>query len=89
MTKYVEKGFSLRETAAEQNLQAISRALKAGENKNYTVKELPGLNHLLQTAETGDISEYVKIEETMSPTALQIIGDWIQEQTESIRTPRV
>jgi len=65
----------------KENLQAITRALKAGGNKNYTVKELPGLNHLLQTAETGNISEYGKIEETMSPTALKIIGDWILEQT--------
>ncbi len=66
----------------KENLKAITRALKAGGNKNYTVKELPNLNHLLQTAETGNISEYGKIEETMSPTALQIIGDWILEQTE-------
>ena len=65
----------------KENLQAIIRALKAGGNKNHTVKELLGLNHLLQTAETGNISEYGKIEETMSPTALQIIGDWILEQT--------
>jgi len=65
----------------KDNLQAITRALKAGGNKNYTVKELPRLNHLLQTAETGNISEYGKIEETMSPAALKIICDWILEQT--------
>ncbi len=65
----------------KENLRAIIRALKAGGNKNYTVKELPNLNHLLQTAETGNISEYGKIDETISPTALQIIGDWILEQT--------
>jgi pimeloyl-ACP methyl ester carboxylesterase len=64
-----------------ENLREIMRALKAGGNKNYTVKELPGLNHLLQTAETGNISEYGKIEETMSPAALKMIGDWILEQT--------
>jgi len=64
----------------KENLQAIKRALKAGGNNNYTVKELPNLNHLLQTAKTGNISEYGKIEETMSPIALQIIGDWILEQ---------
>lgn len=64
----------------KENLRAIIRALKAGGNKNYLVKELLNLNHLLQTAETGNISEYGKIEETMSPTALQIIGDWILEQ---------
>jgi pimeloyl-ACP methyl ester carboxylesterase len=64
-----------------ENLQAIKRALKAGRNKNYTVKELPNLNHLLQTATTGSISEYGKIEETMAPTALQIISDWILKQS--------
>jgi len=65
----------------KDNLQAIKKALEAGGNKYYTVKELSNLNHLLQTAKTGDISEYGKIEETMSPTALQIIGDWILELT--------
>ena len=65
----------------KENLQAIIGALKAGGNKNYTIKELLNLNHLLQTAETGNISEYAKIDETMSPTALQIISDWILEQT--------
>jgi fermentation-respiration switch protein FrsA (DUF1100 family) len=60
-----------------ENLYAIEKALKAGGNKHYTVKELPNLNHLLQTAETGAISEYGRIEETMSPEALQVIGEWI------------
>lgn len=69
------------QVTSKENLRAIIGALKAGGNKNYTVKELPNLNHLLQNAETGNISEYGKIEETMSPTALQIIGDWILEQT--------
>ncbi|MFC1724407.1 alpha/beta hydrolase family protein [candidate division KSB1 bacterium] len=65
---------------SKENLRAIERALKAGENDNYLIKELPDLNHLLQTAETGAISEYGKIEETMSPSALRIIGDWILKQ---------
>lgn len=66
---------------AQENLHAIKRALKAGGNKNYKVKLLPGLNHLLQNAQTGRISEYGRIEETMSPTALKTIADWILEQT--------
>ena len=32
----------------KQNLSAIEESLKAGGNKNYTIKELPGLNHLFQ-----------------------------------------
>jgi uncharacterized protein len=66
----------------EENLRAIDDALKAGGNKDYIVKELPGLNHLFQTAKTGSPSEYAKIEETISPDALEIIGNWILEHTQ-------
>ena len=65
----------------KENLRAIEDALKAGGNKDFTIKELPGLNHLFQTATTGSPTEYSKIEETISPTALTIIGDWIAEHT--------
>ncbi len=65
----------------KENLSAIEEALKVGGNQNYTIKELSGLNHLFQTAQTGALSEYVKIEETISPVALKIVGDWILEQT--------
>lgn len=65
----------------EENLQAIEEALKAGGNKDYTVKELPGLNHLFQTAETGSSSEYAKINETISPVALELIGNWVSDHT--------
>jgi len=67
----------------KENLNAIEEALVAGGNKNFIVKELPGLNHLFQTAQTGLPAEYVKIEETISPEALKIIGDWIFEQTKN------
>jgi len=59
---------------------------KAGGNSDYTVRELPGLNHLFQTCSTGAFSEYVKIEETMSPPALQAVSDWIMVRTS---VPRV
>ena len=65
----------------KENLSAIEEALKVGGNQNYTIKELPGLNHLFQTAQTGLPAEYAKIEETISPVALKIISDWILEQT--------
>ncbi|MEA2087125.1 MAG: alpha/beta fold hydrolase [Candidatus Caldatribacteriota bacterium] len=66
----------------KENLSAIEEALKAGGNQNYTIKELPNLNHLFQTAQTGLPAEYAKIEETISPVALKIVGDWILEQTQ-------
>ncbi len=62
---------------AKANLAAIKKALKEGGNRDFTVKELPGLNHLFQDAKTGLPSEYGKIEETISPRALKVMGDWI------------
>ena len=65
----------------DPNLVLIEEALKEGGNENYTVVELPGLNHLFQTAQTGLPDEYYYIEETMSPAALEVIGDWLVEIT--------
>jgi uncharacterized protein len=60
-----------------QNLPAIRAALEAAGNENFEVVELPGLNHLVQTATTGSPMEYAAIEETMSPLALGKISEWI------------
>lgn len=65
----------------KENLAAIEKALKEGKNTAITIKELPGLNHLFQTATTGLPSEYNAIDETFSPEALQLIGNWIEKQT--------
>jgi pimeloyl-ACP methyl ester carboxylesterase len=64
----------------QQNLPPIRKALEAGKNKNYEVEELPGLNHLFQTAKTGGIGEYSEIEETMSPVAMEKVASWILKQ---------
>jgi len=61
----------------KQNLPVIRKALADAGNKNFEVDELPGLNHLFQTAKTGAVGEYVEIEETMSPAALEKIANWI------------
>jgi hypothetical protein len=59
----------------EEDLAAIKPALKA--DKDVTVVELPGLNHLFQTAKTGSPNEYGSIQETISPVALKKVGDWL------------
>ena len=69
------------QVSPKQNLPVIEAALKKGGNKDYKVLEIPKLNHLFQTSETGEPSEYSKIEETISPEALKIIGDWIIAHT--------
>jgi len=66
---------------AEQNLPAIETALRNGGNTDFTVRELPQLNHLFQTAQTGSPSEYATIQETLSPLALETMGDWIVAHT--------
>jgi len=69
------------QVVATQNLPEIEAALKNGGNRFVTVRELPKLNHLFQTATTGSPSEYAVITQTVAPEVLQIIGDWIVQQT--------
>ncbi len=64
---------------AKENLAAIRQALK--NNPRADIRELPGLNHLLQTAKTGSPAEYGDIDETIAPSALEQITAWINRVT--------
>jgi uncharacterized protein len=59
------------------NLTGVRTALEKGGNRHVKAVELPGLNHLLQKAQTGGVAEYGSIEETVNPAALELIGDWL------------
>jgi uncharacterized protein len=63
------------QVSAAQNLPAIRAAL--ANNPDAKVEELPGLNHLFQTANTGGIAEYGQIEETIAPLAMDTITTWV------------
>jgi pimeloyl-ACP methyl ester carboxylesterase len=63
-----------------QNLPPIRKALAESSNQHVEIDELPGLNHLFQTAKTGSPSEYAQIEETISPVALEKMSSWILKQ---------
>jgi pimeloyl-ACP methyl ester carboxylesterase len=65
----------------QQNLPAIAAALAAAGNSDFTVSELPGLNHLFQKCNKCTVQEYGELEETFSPTALAIVGDWLVRHT--------
>jgi hypothetical protein len=65
------------------NVPVIRKALLAGGNKDFEVVELPGLNHLFQTAQTGSPSEYAEIEETIAPLALDKMSAWILKHVET------
>lgn len=62
------------------NLKAIGEALEKGGNHQFTLKEMPRLNHLFQESDTGKVSEYAQLEETFSPLALKEISSWILER---------
>jgi uncharacterized protein len=59
------------------NMPMLQKALAEGGNSHADVRQLPELNHLFQHAYTGSPTEYPAIDETFSPRALQIIGDWL------------
>ena len=67
--------------SSTENLAAIERALADGGNPDFKVLELPGLNHFFQTCELGAPAEYVWLEETFSPAALDLLGEWIVART--------
>jgi len=69
-----------KQVLPSQNLPAIRKALEEAGNKRFEADELPGLNHLFQTAKTGSPAEYAQIEETMSPVALEKMSGWILKQ---------
>ena len=72
-----EKDFQV---VAAINLEEIEKNLKSANNNDVTIEELPDLNHLFQTSETGSFSEYASNEETFSPIALEVISDWINDR---------
>jgi fermentation-respiration switch protein FrsA (DUF1100 family) len=65
-----------RNVPPKDNLRKVAQALKEGGNKDFTVKELPGLNYRFQTCKTGHPFEHGTIEETFAPAALELIGRW-------------
>lgn len=62
---------------AKINLPLLQKALEEGGNKQADIRQLADLNHLFQHAFSGSPAEYAAIEETISPEALRIIGDWL------------
>ena len=61
----------------KENLEAIRASLEKGGNKNVTIKEYSGLNHLFQECTTGAPAEYGTIEQTFSPEVLKDLSEWL------------
>lgn len=61
---------------AAENAPVMAAAIGPSSPQS-AVRTLPGLNHLFQTAKTGAMEEYGRIEETLASAALETISNWI------------
>lgn len=62
---------------ASSNVEAIKGNLP--KNKKSQVKIYPGQNHLFQECTTGLPTEYINIEQTISPIVLEDIAAWLKQ----------
>ena len=62
---------------AFENAGLMAKALASGPSGSE-VRTIPELNHLFQTARTGAMDEYGRLDETFAPAALTVITNWIQ-----------
>ena len=62
---------------ADVNIPVLRETLS--HDKDVTIKEIPGLNHLFQHARTGLPREFAEIQETLSPEVLTIISQWVAQ----------
>ncbi|WP_079702322.1 alpha/beta hydrolase family protein [Daejeonella lutea] len=62
-----------------ENLAGIKNILTESGNKNFTVKEYPGLNHMFQTCTT--CYPFEALEETFAPEVLKDVTEWVLGRT--------
>jgi uncharacterized protein len=61
-----------------ETLAALARSRKKG--PPVEVKHIPGTNHLLVRAKTGEVSEYATLaEQTINPAVAEAIADWLRK----------
>lgn len=55
-----------------------TRIEKGLTNCKHSIKKIDGVNHMFQHCNTGIVTEYQQIEETISPEVLQEVAKWIK-----------
>ena len=55
-----------------------TRIEKGLANCKHSIKKIDGVNHLFQHCNTGIVTEYPQIEETIAPEVLQEVAKWIK-----------
>jgi uncharacterized protein len=69
---------------AEQNHKTMEEILSSKRNQKYEVYTMQGLNHLMQTAQTGNIEEYLLIEESFSVGVMEMMKNFIKIGTAKV-----
>ena len=65
----------------EANRAAMEALAKKAATREFTVKVIPGANHLYQAATTGSVSEYTRLKKEFAPGFLDTLFAWL--------TPRI
>lgn len=65
------------QVSSESNLKGIKESMLKAGNKKFEIVPIKNLNHLLQLAKTGSVTEYGQLEETVNPQALEKAASWI------------
>lgn len=63
---------------AGEHVGALLEALETAPTERFESEVFPDKNHMFQTAESGAVDEYRKIEQTIAPDVLERIGDWLE-----------
>lgn len=59
----------------------ITRLEKGLASCKHSIKKIDGVNHLFQHCNTGIVTEYQQIEETIAPEVLQVVAKWIKSES--------
>jgi pimeloyl-ACP methyl ester carboxylesterase len=64
-----------------ESVPLLRKTYESSGNKDFTVVEIEGVNHLFQKAQSGSPALYGAIEETIAPEVLTAVGNWITKHT--------
>lgn len=62
------------------HLKAWQQDLKKAGHRDVTVREMPGINHMLQRCVSCKETEYGTLPETISPALMEVVGKWMQQK---------
>ena len=72
---------------AEKNKAAWDSALRAGGNKDYTLRILPKADHMMLEAKVGSNGEMPSLQRFV-PAYSTTVRDWLATRTRELRVPR-